>query len=112
MNGKVAMQRAGWIGGVLGLTTALVGCGPSESDPGTAQATGDALNSVNGFNSINGVYSVNGLNSTNSLMTTDGGRQTVSYLVLCALAAGDTLEKQDQNGTWYTYSGAIGLAPG
>ncbi|HEY2729300.1 MAG TPA: hypothetical protein VGK52_05115 [Polyangia bacterium] len=129
MNAKVAIQRVGWIGGVLGLTTALVGCGPAESDPGTAVASGDALNSVNGlnsinglnstnglnsingFNSVNGLNSINGLNSTNGLMTTDSGRQTVSYLVRCALAAGDTLAKQDQNGTWYTYSGAIGLAP-
>jgi hypothetical protein len=129
MNAKVTMQRVGWIGGVLGLTTALVGCGPAESDPGSSVASGDALNSVNGlnsinglnstnglnsingFNSTNGLNSINGLNSTNGLMTTDGGRQTVSYLVRCALATGDTLAKQDQNGTWYTYNGAIGLAP-
>jgi hypothetical protein len=41
----------------------------------------------------------------NGLMTTDGGRQTVSYLVKCALAAGDTLVKGS-----YTYTGQLGLA--
>jgi hypothetical protein len=44
-------------------------------------------------------------------MTTDDGRQTVSYLVKCALPAGDTLVKQDQNGKSYTFLGSIGLAP-
>src|SRR5678816_552712 len=45
-------------------------------------------------------------------MTTDEGRETVSYLVRCALAAGDTLTKQDQNGVSYTFKGALGIAPG
>ena len=44
-------------------------------------------------------------------MSTDAGRLTVSYLVRCALAAADSLVKQDQNGVSYTYSGEIGLAP-
>jgi hypothetical protein len=44
-------------------------------------------------------------------MTSDSGRKTVSYMVRCALPAGDTLVKQDQNGANYTYQGAIGLAP-
>ena len=44
-------------------------------------------------------------------MTTSGGRKTISYLVKCALSAGDTLVKQDQNGTNYTYAGGIGLCP-
>jgi hypothetical protein len=44
-------------------------------------------------------------------MTTSNGRKTVSYLVRCALAAGDSLVKQDQNGTNYTFPGAIGLCP-
>ena len=44
-------------------------------------------------------------------MTTSMGRKTISYLVRCALAAGDTLVKQDQNGNNYTFPGAIGLCP-
>ena len=44
-------------------------------------------------------------------MTTSGGRKTVSYLVKCALAAGDSLVKQDQNGVNYTFAGGIGLCP-
>jgi hypothetical protein len=44
-------------------------------------------------------------------MTTDMGRKTVSYLVRCALGMNDTLVKQDQNGAYYTFKGAIGLAP-
>jgi hypothetical protein len=44
-------------------------------------------------------------------MTTSAGRKTVSYLVRCALASGDTLVKQDQNNTSYTYSGSFGLCP-
>ena len=45
-------------------------------------------------------------------MTTVPGRKTVSYLVRCALAAGDTLIKNDQNGTTYTFPGEIGVCPG
>ena len=44
-------------------------------------------------------------------MTTDGGRQTVKYLVRCALAAGDSLTKQDQNGVSYTFPGGMNLCP-
>ena len=44
-------------------------------------------------------------------MTTDGGRQTVKYLVRCALAAGDSLTKQDQYGVSYTFPGGMGLCP-
>ena len=59
----------------------------------------------------NGLNSVNGLAAGAGLMTSDAGRKTVSYLVRCALAAGDTLVKQDHNGNNYTYAGQIGLAP-
>jgi hypothetical protein len=71
----------------------------------------NGLSSINGLNSFNGLSSINGLSSQNGLMTTDPGRQTVSYLVKCALAAGDTLVKQDQAGVNYTYKGSLGLAP-
>ena len=44
-------------------------------------------------------------------MTTSGGRKTISYLIKCALASGDTLVKQDQNGNNYTFAGGLGLCP-
>ena len=45
-------------------------------------------------------------------MTTAGGRDIVKYMVKCALPAGDSLTKQDQNGITYTFPGGIGVAPG
>jgi hypothetical protein len=44
-------------------------------------------------------------------MTTSGGRKTISYLVKCALQSGDSLVKQDQNSTNYTFAGGLGLCP-
>jgi len=46
------------------------------------------------------------------LMTSWSGRNTVRYLVRCALPAGHSLVKQDAYGNAYTYYGEIGLAPG
>jgi hypothetical protein len=71
----------------------------------------NGLAMVNGLSMVNGLAMVNGLSSTTGWMTTADGRSTVSYLVRCALAAGDTLVKQDQNGVSYTFNGAIGVAP-
>ena len=48
---------------------------------------------------------------TNGLMTTDGGRKTVAYLVKCALAANDTLVKQDAERTSVHLPGGLGLCP-
>src|SRR6266404_2007207 len=126
------LRRVGWICGALGLTGALVGCNDTQSSVSTgvvgSSTTGvsttesdldstNGLNGLNGLNAVNGLNSANGLNSVNGLaagaglMTTDAGRKTVSYLVRCALATGDSLVKQDQNGAYYTFTGAIGLAP-
>jgi hypothetical protein len=44
------------------------------------------------------------------LMTTAPGRDTVAYLVKCALPAGKTLTKV-VGGTSYTFPGSLGLAP-
>jgi cellulase/cellobiase CelA1 len=54
---------------------------------------------------------VNGLSSTVGLMTTAAGRNTVGYLVRCALPAGASLIKKDQYGVSYTFPGALGFAP-
>jgi hypothetical protein len=53
----------------------------------------------------------NGLGSAAGLMTSDAGRKVVSYLVRCALPAGDSILKQDQNGANYAFPGGLGLAP-
>src|SRR6185436_12394159 len=50
--------------------------------------------------------SVNGLSATDGLMATAEGRALVSYLVKCALPAGDTLVKGA-----YSFAGQLGLAP-
>ena len=71
----------------------------------------NGLSSGNGLSMINGLSMTNGLSSTVGLMTTDPGRQTVSYLVRCALAAGDYLDKKDPTGTTYRFTGGLGLAP-
>jgi hypothetical protein len=65
---------------------------------------------MNGM-AMNGLAAVNGLSSTTGLMTTYGGREIVKYMVRCALPSGQTLVKQDQYGTSYTFAGSIGVAP-
>ena len=65
---------------------------------------------MNGL-TMNGLNTVDGLSSTAGLMTTAGGRDIVKYMVKCALPAGQTLTKQDQNGVSYDFPGAIGVAP-
>ena len=66
----------------------------------------NGLMSDNGLNADNGLMSDNGLSSVDGLMTTTAGRQTVSYLVKCALATGTSLVKGS-----YTFAGQLGLAP-
>ncbi len=65
---------------------------------------------MNGL-TMNGLMAVNGLSTTSGLMTTAGGRDVVKYMVKCALPAGDSITKQDQNGTSFTFPGGIGVAP-
>jgi hypothetical protein len=74
-------------------------------------SSGNGLSSANGLSTSNGLSSANGLSTSNGLMTTVPGRMTVEYMVRCALALGDTLTKQDQNGASYTFLGQLGLAP-
>jgi hypothetical protein len=72
----------------------------------------NGLGSNNGLSVSNGLSTLNGLSVSNGLMTTASGRSTVSYLVRCALPAGTSITKKDQYGNSYTYTGAMGLAPG
>jgi hypothetical protein len=112
---------------MMGLTAVLVGCGNEdglegiEEMQGEARSTQNGLSSINGLTSsnglasnnglslLNGLNSINGLTSSNGLMTTSGGRQTVSYLVKCALPAGRSIVKRDQYGTSHTFHGAMGM---
>jgi hypothetical protein len=116
------------VGGLALAAAALAGCGADLAGD-SQETTGDAVASANGLAAINGLAATNGLAAsnglalsnglagtnglaaTNGLMTTAAGRNTVAYLVRCALPAWDSLVKQDQNGTSYTFQGQIGVAP-
>jgi Ricin-type beta-trefoil lectin domain-like len=71
----------------------------------------NGLGSGNGLTMINGLATSTGLSSTSGLMTTSAGRLTVTYMVRCALPAGHSITKKDQNGKSYAFSGMFGLAP-
>jgi hypothetical protein len=71
----------------------------------------NGLGTGNGLTMINGLTMTNGLASSTGLMTSAAGRITVAYLVRCALPSGHSISKKDQNGTSYTFAGAIGVAP-
>jgi hypothetical protein len=121
------LQRATWISLSLGMTSVLVGCGDIAEESDIAQGAAlastnglsmlngltmtNGLGSNNGLSMLNGLNSINGLQSSNGLMTTSGGRQTVKYLVRCALPSGRNLVKQDQFGVSHTFAGGLGLAP-
>src|SRR5260370_22269005 len=109
------------------MAAAATGCGeldPSDGDQGVHSllVTVNGLASINGLSSTNGLATgnglsttnglgtSNGLSSTNGLMTTADGRNTVAYLVRCALAAGTSIVKKDQYGNSYTFPGEMGLA--
>src|SRR6478672_9716885 len=102
--------RATFVALALGSVVALVGCSQNIAEDSDVSME-YALATTNGLASINGLASVNGLALTNGLMTTDGGRKTVSYLVKCALKAGDYIDKQDNYGTTYRFNGSVGIAP-
>ena len=54
-----------------------------------------------------------GVNSlaTSDMMATADSREVYSYVVGCALPAGQSIIAKDANGVSYTFAGAIGLAP-
>jgi hypothetical protein len=72
----------------------------------------NGLNAMNGLNIVNGLNSLDGLASGAGYMTSEHGRMIVQYMARCALGSGDSLVKQDQNGTNFTFPGGLGLAPG
>src|SRR6185312_12051405 len=89
-----------WLSLCLGTSIAatLIGCGEMGEDVGTSEVTAD-------LTSINGLQTSNGLCRTNGLQTTTLGRTQVAYLVRCALPAGASIVKRDQNGVSYTFTG-------
>jgi hypothetical protein len=107
------------------LAAGLVGCVQGQIEdaaPASAAVNAELVFTMNGLSSLNGLTSnglstlsglsmASGLESTSGLMTTDSGRTTVKYLVRCALAAGDSLTKADQDGVMYIFPGELGLAP-
>lgn len=121
--------RGRWVAlNLIGVTIVVAaGCetrGPLElaepASPAEPRARG-AHESVDGLSSRaalsqltdfeHGLATDDGLPSSSGLMTTAEGRKSVQYLVRCALAAGDSLEKQDQNGNAFSFAGQLGLAP-
>ena len=127
---QIGKWSVGLVGGAL---LAGVGCGMDPASSGLAGepfvsedpaiTTENGLNSVNGLSSTNGLNSVNGLSSTNGLnsvnglqnkvglMSTAAGRDTVAYLIRCALPPGRSITKLDEAGVSHTYGGQIGVAP-
>ena len=134
-----SQRRGGWVqrvrcGGWLAmLLTCAVGCGPEgalaveSEEPGRtshAVLAGNGL-SLNGL-SLNGLHlnglSFNGL-SLNGLSTTSFrdwfnqdrslNDQVMKYVVACAVPVGESRTYTDSStSTTYTWSGALGLAPG
>jgi hypothetical protein len=114
------------VGLAVVVSALAAGCAEAPEDQ---TATDSELMSENGLKTINGMKVHNGLaagsglslsaglkspaglSSSSSLMNTADGRTTVSYLVRCALPAGRTINKADQNGKMYSFSGQIGVAP-
>jgi len=87
-----------------------------------ALASSNGLTSINGLSALNGLSAMNGLSALNglnasglvsgsTLMNSAAGRSTVSYMVRCALPAGHSITKKDNQGVSYSFPGAIGLAP-
>src|SRR6185312_9429433 len=52
-----------------------------------------------------------GLTSSTYLMNSAAGRNTLAYLVRCALPANHSITKTDSTGASYTFAGGIGLTP-
>jgi hypothetical protein len=100
--------------------------------------TTNGMRSRNGLISINGLITVNGRRSRNGLevdctdglldetclgkpdgllsnesglMSSDGGIETASYLIRCALPAGDSIRVKDYTDTLVTLPGELGLTP-
>jgi hypothetical protein len=84
----------------------------------------NGLSMTNGLSMVNGL-SGNGLSGNGLLMTalktgvvtggtfvnSTSGRNTLTYIVRCALPSGHSISAKDSGGTSYSFSGGIGVAP-
>jgi hypothetical protein len=111
LNAVNGLNTANGLGSVNGLNTANGFNGQNGFNAQNGFQAQNGFGSVNGLNIASGLNVSDGLGSAAGLMTSDGGRKVVQYLVKCALPAGDSLTKADQNGVNYTFPGSIGLAP-
>ena len=102
----------------------------NRADTEAALATTNGLSMLNGLSMTNGLSMVNGLSgnglsgngllmtalktgivTSGSMMNSTSGRNTMSYIVRCALPSGHSISAKDSGGTSYSFSGAIGVAP-
>jgi hypothetical protein len=124
---KISTVKWSYLAAATALAVSATGCSELEGDVGGAEEAAVSTNgltavnglsvqnglpAVNGLSVQNGLMTQNGLSASNGLMTTAAGRNQVRYLVRCALPAGRTLVKQDQNGVNYTFPGLFGLGAG
>jgi len=130
-----------WLAVSLALASALIGCQPGSSeqtynDTGESELVAtNGLSMVNGLSLTNGLsgnglsgnglsgnglkaqalivnpLSTTGLTSSTYLMNSAAGRNTLAYLVRCALPANHSITKTDSTGASYTFAGGIGLTP-
>ena len=124
----VATAKTTWLATALAFAALLGGCQAPEANEGDS-ATESEIVATNGLTMINGL-AVNGLSgnglraqalvvnplstavsATTYLMNSAQGRETLSYLVRCALPAGHNITRTDLTGASYTFAGGIGLTP-
>jgi hypothetical protein len=126
--------KTSWLAASLALAAALGGCQPSgdAASPAAESELGatNGLSMLNGLSMTNGLSMVNGLSgnglSGNGLLMTalktgvvtggtfvnsSSGRNTLTYIVRCALPSGHSISAKDSGGTSYSFSGGIGVAP-
>jgi hypothetical protein len=111
LNAANGLNGANGLGSLNGFNSANGFNGTNGFNSANGYKDNNGLNSINGLNGANGLNSVNGLASGTGYMTSEHGRMIVQYLTRCALGSNDSLTKQDQNGTNFTFKGGLGLAP-
>lgn len=82
----------------------------------------NGMTTINGFNAVNGLTTINGSTTVDGLpnyvvipnrgdmMNTSSGRNTIAYLVKCALRSDQFIERSSNTGTKYKFWGSVGLA--
>ena len=129
-------QKVNWLAASLALAVALGGCQAGGGEATNGQDTEEALSTTNGLSMVNGLSMTNGLSMVNGLsgnglsgngllmnplrtgvvtggtfVNSSSGRNTLSYIVRCALPSGHSISARDSGGTTYSFSGSIGVAP-